>query len=190
MYNTSIIDNSNITDKEGIMKKLLAIVFITLSFVSLTCCHPEEIYQEEPLSISSNESNPGEPLPSPPPLEPRGLLRTAIDAADIWWWSLPNEDPSYYQEISLGAVLVHLCGSSETLKAEYDCRYPDTPYDPNKAYMFTCGPETPSIDSPLHAWLIVKIVDDKVILHKWAIGHELVWILTSFSDEIQRADRY
>lgn len=172
------------------MKIIFTIVSVSLLFVSLSC-QPEEIYQEEPVSALSSESNHEEPLPVPPPHEPEGLLRTAIDAADIWWWSIPNEDPAYYQEIHLGNVIIHLCGSTETLKEEHDYRYPDDiPYDPNGAYMFTCGPKPPSVDLPAHVWLVVKIVNDKVILHKWAIGHELVWVLTLFSDEIQRADQY
>jgi hypothetical protein len=169
------------------MKKLLVISFISLIFLS---CHSNEIYQETYLSKPSNESSSENPLPSPPPHEPDDLLRTAINAADIWWWSTPNEDPAYYQEIHLGIVVIHLCGSTETLKEIYDYRYPDTPYDPNKAYMFTCGSENPSVDWPIHVWLIVKIVNGKVMLHKWAIGHELVWVLTLLSDEIMRANQY
>ena len=123
----------------------------------------------------------------PKPGFPREPIRYVIEVADKWWISIENENPNYYEEIDLGKVLFHLCGSREKLAEVYNGRYPDTPFDLNSnVYMFVAYGKTP----PAHVWLVVKVRDGKVVLHKWAAGHETVRLLSCFTDTLTNADDY
>ncbi len=123
-------------------------------------------------------SRPG--LPSEPILH-------VIEVADSWWMSIENENPNYYEEIDLGKVVFHLCGSREKLAEVYNGRYPDTPFDLNSnVYMFVAYGN----NRPAHVWLVVKVRNGKVILHKWAAGHETVRLLSCFTDTLTNADNY
>jgi len=119
------------------------------------------------------------------------LLDQAIAAGDLWWTSIRTEDPHYYEEIDLGRVIVHLCGSRATLWAEYNTRYPDQPMDlASTVYMFTCSPKQRFPGAPAHVWMVVKTRSGKILLHKWAAGHELIRVLSCFSNTLLRADQY
>jgi len=119
-------------------------------------------------------------------------LKEAITAGDLWWHSIQTEDPHYYQEIDLGRVIVHLCGSRAKLWAEYNVRYPHEPMNiiTSDAYMFTCSPDRRFPGAPAHVWMVVKVRGGKVLLHKWGAGHELVRVLSCFADDLENADRY
>ena len=118
------------------------------------------------------------------PTEP---ILHVIEVADSWWMSIENENPNYYEEIDLGKVVFHLCGSREKLAEVYNGKYPDNPFDLNSnVYMFVAYGKTP----PAHVWLVVKVRDGKVILHKWAAGHETVRLLSCFTDTLTNADEY
>ncbi len=130
------------------------------------------------ISIYVGYSRPG--FPSEPILH-------VIEVADSWWMSIENENPNYYEEIDLGKVVFHLCGSREKLAEVYNGRYPDNPFDLNSnVYMFVAYGKTP----PAHVWLVVKVRNGKVILHKWAAGHETVRLLSCFTDTLTNADNY
>jgi len=130
------------------------------------------------ISIYVGHSKPGFPI------EP---IRYVIEVVDKWWMSIENENPQYYEEIDLGKVVFHLCGSREKLAEVYNGRYPDTPFDlHSNVYMFVAHGNTP----PAHVWLVAKIRDGKVLLHKWATGHETVRVLSFFTDTLTSADDY
>lgn len=114
-------------------------------------------------------------------------LARAVAASDRWWMSIENENPAYYEEIDLGKVIFHLCGSRKKLAEVYNERYPDNPFDlRSNVYMFTDYGKTP----PVHVWLVVKVRDGKVILHKWATGHEAIRLLSCFTNTLTNADDY
>lgn len=113
-------------------------------------------------------------------------IERVIKAGDEWWFHKKTEDPHFYKEIDLGRAVIHLCGSRARLWVEYNKRYPDTPFDlSSNVYMFTTD------GWPAHIWLIVKIEDGEIILHKWATGHEIVRLLTAITPyNFKNADKY
>ena len=118
------------------------------------------------------------------PSEP---IRHVIEVADNWWMSIENENPNYYEEIDLGKVVFHLCGSREKLAEVYNGKYPDNPFDLNSnVYMFVAYGN----NRPAHVWLVVKVRNGKVILHKWATGHETIRLLSCFTNTLTDADDY
>jgi len=127
-----------------------------------------------------------------PGIGQRDLLQEAIQAVDRWWLSVTNEDPHYYNEIDLGKVIVHLCGSRAKLWVEYNVRYPHAPMNliDSDAYMFTCSPDRRFAGAPAHVWMVVKVRGGKVLLHKWAAGHELVRTLSCFDGALENASEY
>ena len=99
-------------------------------------------------------------------------MHNIIKIYDDWWKSFRTENANYYQEVDLDKMIFHLCGSRARLAMEYNERYPETPFNlQSNVYMFT------SSGIPIHVWLIVKIRDGKIILHKHAVGHEIVRVL-------------
>jgi len=83
--------------------------------------------------------------------------------------------------------VVHLAGSRKKLAEVHNNRYPKTPYNPNgNTYMFTGYGGT----FPAHMWIVVKKRKGKILLHKWAIGHELIHVLRIFSSALEDAYHY
>lgn len=115
-------------------------------------------------------------------------IDTIIEISDRWWKSVQNENPHYYRVIDLGSIIFHLCSSRAKLWVEYNKLYPDNPFDlQSNTYMFTT--HDPHLSST-HMWLIVKVKNDKVILHKWAIGHELIRLLSCYTNDLLNANDY
>ena len=111
-----------------------------------------------------------------------------IKTTDNWWMSIRTENPHYYKVIKLCNINIHLCGSRAKLWFEYNKLYPNTPFDlSSNTYMFTLHDPRRNL---IEIWLVGKVINDKVILHKWAAGHELVRLLSLFSEHLQEASKY
>ena len=102
--------------------------------------------------------------------------------ADIWWSQIKNENPNYYTQIHICNITIHFCGSRQKMEEKFGHKV-------NKnTFMFTSSTSNPN--APINIWLQVKIKNGKVILHKWAVGHELIRLLSLFSDDLEKADKY
>lgn len=113
---------------------------------------------------------------SPKPITTMDAIRTS----NGWWMGIKNENPNYYEEIDFLTIVIHLCGSRAKLWVEYNKRYPGTPFDlQSSTYMFTQS------GNPIHIWLVVKVRDSRIVLHKWATGHELIRALTCYARDIE-----
>lgn len=114
-----------------------------------------------------------------------------IQTVDNWWLSLKNENPNYYEIISISENLViHLCGSRAKMFVEFQKSHPDKSLMnllSSNTFMFTI--HYPRLGL-IYVWLVVKIRDGKVIFHKWATGHEFIRLLSLYSDNLLNADRY
>ncbi len=117
--------------------------------------------------------------------------KKAIRICDDWWAGIKNENPNFYQVISINKnLVVHLCGSRTKIFVEFHKIHPDQSLInllTSNTYMFTIHYPRLKIT---HIWLVVKIVDKKIILHKWATGHEFIRLLSLYSDNFLNADGY
>jgi len=115
-------------------------------------------------------------------------IEQVIQTSDNWWRGIRTENPNYYKVIKLCNINIHLCGSRAKLWVEYNKLYPDTPFDlSSNTYMFTSYSPRRNL---VEMWLVVKVINGKVILHKWAAGHEFVRLLSIKLDELLIADEY
>ena len=88
-------------------------------------------------------------------------------------------------QLDTGHIIFHLCGSRWKLAQVYNTLYPESPYDPRGlVYMFSAGGSEP----PYHIWLVVKIINGKIIVHPWALGHEMIHILKIYLSDINDPD--
>jgi len=114
-----------------------------------------------------------------------------IQTCDEWWRGIRNEDANFYQTISINEhFVVHLCGSRARMFAEFNKIHPDRPLTDllaDNTYMFTI--HYPKADL-VHTWLVVKIVNGKVVFHKWATGHEFIRLLSLHTSNLLKADKY
>jgi len=115
-------------------------------------------------------------------------IEQVIQTSDNWWLSIRTEDPHYYKVVKLCNINIYLCGSRPKLWFEYNKLYPNTPFDlSSNTYMFTSyNPNRNFIEM----WLVVKVINNKVILHKWATGHEFVRLLSIQLEDLLIADNY
>ena len=113
---------------------------------------------------------------------------TVQTEAMSWWNSLKSEDLNYFKRISLGEVVVYLCGSRVKMKIEFEKKWPDLfPYNMTEIFAIT----VPNHIGQIEVWMPVKIIKGKVIIHKWAAGHELARVLWVYNDSvIERAEKY